>query len=69
MKFSKNSDYNRNKTKNYIKKNSSFDNFRKHSKGKYFQSNFNIVNNKLFNFMNGDINNNSIVIMPANQAD
>ena len=69
MKFSKNSDYNRNKTNKYIKKNCSFDNFRKHSKREYFQSNFNIVNNKLFNFMNGDINNNSIVIMPANQAD
>ena len=69
MKFSKNSDYNRNKTNKFIKKNCSFDNFRKHSKREYFQSNFNIVNNKLFNFMNGDINNNSIVIMPANQAD
>ena len=66
--FYKNNDYSYYKTNNIFKKNSSFDNFRKHSTRKSFQSNFNIVNNKLFNYIN-DINNNSILIMPVNQAD
>jgi hypothetical protein len=57
-----------NRTNSCIKKNCSFDNFR-HAKRKSFQSTFNIVNNKMFNCINGDKNSINNAIMPANQAE